>query len=512
MSCGGSTSPCLTRLMTRIEASLARLSADLGGNAQVVGGAVRDRLLGMSVDEVDIVVDQAEVWARAAAEHLGVRAARIGREPEVWRLVVDGGTVDVVERVGSLRADLMRRDFTVNAMAVGLPAYVAGDLVAVVDPLGGRADLEHRRLRMCSDSAISDDPVRALRGIRLEATRELRMTAETEAAVRAGAQGLEAVAAERVWLELERVLLHERSSSSVRRMEALGLLDVIVPELAVCRGVDQRPVHRRDVLGHQLDALEWIDALISLERPRDAMARELWSALWRSDAFERADELQAELWKRRLVLRVATLLHDLGKPATRRVDPDGRTRFFGHSELGTELVGKRLSALRAPRAVIDPVATLVLHHLRPGQVAAPGRAPTARALHRFHLALGELAAPLCLLFLADSLATVGAEALAPRWPAYVAHVAGIVSGWDRDLGRRVPSRSHVLSGHAIMEATGLRPGPLVGAIRAAVEEAAAVGEIATTEEARALAVRLVRAASRGDTRVAVDCGEGVEDD
>ncbi len=239
----------LTRLMRRIEASLRRLAADLGGNPHVVGGAVRDRLLGISVDEVDIVVDQAELWAQAAAERLGVRAARTGRGPEVWRLVVDGGTVDVVERVGRVPADLMRRDFTVNAMAVGLPAYVAGDLGAVVDPLGGRADLEHRRLRMCSDSAISDDPVRALRGIRLEATRELRMTTETEAAVRAGAQGLEAVPAERVWLELERVFLHERSSPSVRRMEALGLLDVIVPELAVCRGVDQRPVHRRDVLG-----------------------------------------------------------------------------------------------------------------------------------------------------------------------------------------------------------------------------------------------------------------------
>ena len=181
MSCGGSMSPRQTRLMTRIEASLRRLTADLGGEPQVVGGAVRDRLLGISVDEVDIVVDGAELWAQAAAERLGVRAARIGRGPEVWRLVVDGGTVDVVERVGSLHADLLRRDFTVNAMAVGLPAYVAGDLVAVVEPLGGRADLEHRRLRMCSESAISDDPVRALRGIRLEATRELRMTAETEA-------------------------------------------------------------------------------------------------------------------------------------------------------------------------------------------------------------------------------------------------------------------------------------------------------------------------------------------
>ena len=117
----------MTRLMTRIEASLGRLAADLGGEAHVVGGAVRDRLLGIAVDEVDIVVDEAELWAQAAAERLGVRAARIGRGPEVWRLAVDGGTVDVVERVGSLRADLLRRDFTVNAMAVGLPEYVAGD-------------------------------------------------------------------------------------------------------------------------------------------------------------------------------------------------------------------------------------------------------------------------------------------------------------------------------------------------------------------------------------------------
>ncbi len=492
------------RMLSGIEAALRRIAAaGLGAEPYAVGGAVRDRLLGLTVEEVDLVVEDAAEWAAQAGALLGVRAVRIGAGPSVWRLPLGGGHLDAAEPQGGLQADLRRRDYTVNAMAVSLTDYLAVDSAVgladgVIDPLGGRADLEAGRLQPAAPKALDADPLRVLRGLRLEALRGLRLTGEAEAAIRRCAPLLAGAAAERIWAELEQLLLHDRSAGAVRRMEALGVLDVLIPELAACRGVEQRPPQRRgapDVLRHQLDALGWVDELISLQRPAEPLAARLWDGLWRSDAAAAAavSGLRGRLWELRLALRTATLLHDLGKPGTRSVDADGRTRFFGHSELGAELAAARLTALRAPRALVERVRLLVLHHLRPGQLAAPGRAPTDRALYRFHTALGELAAPLCWLFLADSLATVGGAALAPRWLAYAAHAARIMS-WRR---RDPPSAPRLLSGHAIMAAAGLRPGPLVGAIRAAIDEAAALGEIGTYEEARALALRLADGAAGG---------------
>ena len=495
--------------MTTLETALRRIAPlDAEAEPHAVGGALRDALLGIHVSEVDIIARDAEQWAAAAADQLGVRAAGIGKGPVTWRLAVDDGWIDVTDFDGDLETDLKRRDFTVNAMAAPLDEFLAGDVArCVIDPLDGRADLAAGRLQLASPQALAEDPLRVLRAVRFEATHSLRMTAETEAEARRRAADLSTIAAERVWAELERMLSHDRTSPSVRRMDALGVLDVIFPELALGRGVDQRPIHRRDVFNHQLDALEWLDALISREPPADLpgeppnqplaaqLWRELWDGLRESDALADVEQLRAALWECRATLRLATLLHDIGKPATRTVEPDGRTRFFGHSELGAELVESRLTALRTPSAVLDDARALILHHLRPGQIAAPGQAPSDRALYRFHKALGDLALPLCWLFLADSLATVGGEALAPRWPAYVGHVARIL-GW-RPRRESGGAAERILNGHGIMQATGLAPGPQIGEISAAIDEAAALGEIATVEEARALAVQLAAASAEG---------------
>lgn len=482
--------------MTTLEAALRLVvSSDAESEPYAVGGALRDALLSIDVSEVDVVVRGAEQWAAAAADCLGVRAAGIGKGPVTWRLAVEDGWIDVTDFDGDLMTDLRRRDFTVNAMAAPLDEFLSDEVErCVIDPLDGRGDLAAGRLRLAAPQALAEDPLRVLRGVRFEATHSLRMTAETEAEARRRAADLSTIAAERVWAELERMLSHDRASPSVRRMDSLGALDVVFPELALGRGVDQRPVHRRDVFNHQLDALEWLDILISREPPTEPpdqpLAAQLWRELWESGALADAETLRAILWESRATLRLATLLHDIGKPATRTVEPDGRTRFFGHSELGAELVESRLTALRAPSAVLTDVRALILHHLRPGQIAAPGQAPSDRALYRFHKALGDLALPLCWLFLADSLATVGGEALAPRWPAYAAHVARIL-GWR---GRRpAGGAERILNGHAIMEATGLTPGPRIGEIGAAIDEAAALGEIETVEQARTLAVQLAAA-------------------
>jgi putative nucleotidyltransferase with HDIG domain len=232
-----------------------------------------------------------------------------------------------------------------------------------------------------------------------------------------------------------------------------------------------------------------IDVLLAPSQPADSKARALWSGAWDVLTWEteRWGEIHAHLRANALALRLATLLHDVGKPGTRTVEADGRTRFFGHAELGARLATEALEALRLPSAVQERVALLVDQHLRPGQIASPGEPPTSAALHRFHRALGDATPDVCFLFLADSLATVGADRLLPRWPAYVAHVHRIVT-WRPPADSAAVRR--LVDGHAVMRATGFPPGPRIGRIIAALDEAAATGEVSSMEQALDLARRL----------------------
>lgn len=467
--------------------ALAGLDAD---DAWVVGGAVRDALAGDRSErvDIDIAVPGAESWARRSGDVLGAPAVKISAHFDIWRIPLTEGQIDVWELPdGDIERDLRRRDFTVNAMAVRLDDFRRGrpgDLL--LDPFDGRGDIDRRVLRLVSDEALRDDPLRMLRAVRLEAERKWRPDAELRSAMKRDAGLINESAAERQWEELQRIILSDRFPWALRRLERSGLLDRIVPELAAGRGVDQRPVHRRDVFWHQIDTVRWISRLTTDVAPPGTKASAIWREL---EPLLQMPGIRASLDEWRLPLRVATLLHDIGKPQTRTVDDDGATHFFGHSELGAELARQRLTGLRVPSRTIRQVELLIEQHLRPGQVNSPGKPPTNRALHRFHTALGQAAVPLCWLFLADSLATAGVDALLPRWRGYAAHVARILA-WQP---KRPDQTGRILDGNAIMDATGIPPGPLVGEIRAKIDEAAAVGEIAGVDEARELARRLAQA-------------------
>ena len=471
-------------MTTDASATLSALDAD---GAWVVGGAVRDALAGDRSDsfDIDIVAVNAQNWAARVGEALDAPAIRLSPQFEIWRIPLLAGQIDVWNLPdGDIERDLRRRDFTVNAMSVPLARFRSGRIAeSLIDPHGGLADVRSRRLRLVGDAALRDDPLRLLRAVRFEAEGAWRPDAELRAALRRDAGLVLSAAPERRWMELQRILLSNRLPWALRRMEQSGLLAALLPELAACRDVDQRPVHRRDVFWHQIDAVRWITRLTAAVAPRGMRASAIWREL---EPILTGSGVRASLDEWRLPLRLAMLLHDIGKPQTRTVDDGGATHFFGHSELGAEMARERLTALRAPTRTVERAVMLIEQHLRPGQVNSPGRPPTDRALHRFHTALGEAAVPLCWLFLADSLATAGAEALLPRWPAYASHVARILA-WQP---KRPTQTGRILDGHAIMHATGLPPGPLVGRIRAKIDEAAAVGEIAGVDEAREMAKQL----------------------
>lgn len=490
--------------MTNAPSALAVFESE---GAWVVGGAVRDTLAGEAPAHCDIDLAMADAAARArrAGDVLGAPAAKISSHFEIWRIVLADGQIDIWDLPDAdIARDLRRRDFTVNAMAVPLGDFRRGDLsTSLLDPFRGRDDVASRNLRLVSDGAFRDDPLRMLRAVRLEAERQWRPDSALRLAMRRDASRLNQSAAERQWDELRRILLSDRLPWGLRRLEQSGLLSRLFPELDECRDVAQRPVHRRDVFWHQIDAVRWIVRLTAHEPPRGAQASALWRALgpWayppaRSSRSSTSSatianvttDVRASLDRWRLPLRLATLLHDIGKPATRTVDGGGSTHFYGHSELGAEMARARLNAMRVPTKTVSQVELLINHHLRPGQVNSPGRAPTARALHRFHSALGEAAAPLCWLFLADSLATAGPKSLLPRWSTYVAHVGRILR-WRPKLD---PKSKRLLDGHTIMQIAGLEPGPLVGEIKAQIDEAAALGDVTSRDDAVGMVRRLAR--------------------
>ena len=304
-----------------------------GHAAYVVGGSVRDALLGRPAQDWDLATDARPdrllaVFPSAVYENqFGTVAVREGQAThEVTTFRTDHDYADFrrphrVEFGDDIRLDLARRDFTINAIAWGHVADASAS--ALVDPFGGIADIDGRLLRAVGDpgARFGEDALRMVRAIRLAAVLDFSLEPATLAAIRDNAGLAAHVSGERVSAELEKLLAAPRPSTGLRLMAETGLLTVLLPELTAQRGVPQNKVEGEDLLDHTLRAVDAAPA----DRP---------------------------------VVRLAALLHDLGKPSTLDDGP-----FRGHEMIGAEIAEKLLDRLHTPRAATERVAHLVRHHM-----------------------------------------------------------------------------------------------------------------------------------------------------
>ena len=455
------------------EALTVARTALAGEEVHLVGGAVRDRLLGRPLTDLDLVVaaPDAAPAARALGRAAGGPVFALSDTWGAWRVLAADRSwqADLTPRRGGcVEADLALRDFTLNAMAEPL----AGG--GRIDPHGGEDDLAAGRLRMVSEQAFVDDPLRTVRLARLSCELGLTVERETLAAAARHAGGLGRVAGERVFAELKRILTADEALAGLELLERAGATAVVLPEVEAMKGVEQTLYHHRDVHGHVLEVLEHV---IALERdPGAILGEEHADAVHALLARPLGDELS-----RGGGLRLGALLHDVAKPATQMPLPRGGHGFPGHDELGARMSRDILARLRTGERLRTHVAALARHHLRTGFLVHD-RPLERRAVHAHLVACAPVAADVTLLSVADRLATRGRKAreAIERHLALVRVLLPDALRWQ-EHGPPSP----LVRGDEVARALDRPPGPWLGDALAELAAAQYAGEIATREEALA---------------------------
>ena len=455
----------------RVVAAREAVDAD----AWIVGGTVRDALLERPLVDLDLALagDPAPA-ARAIGRAIGAPAFKLSEAFGAWRVVdrETGFTCDLSRLQGeTIEADLAKRDFSVNAIALPLRG---GD---PLDPHGGIDDIRGRTLRVL-DGAYEADPLRALRLARLATELGFEPDARTERLTLEAASSVTKAAPERIFAELRRIVIAERVLDGLALAERLGLTAAILPELEALHGVEQSHFHHLDVLGHTIEVLR---EQLGIERDPERVFRELAPAVAGVLAEPLADELT-----RAQALRFGALLHDIGKPATRRVLPNGRVTFIGHDAVGDEIIAGICRRLRTSAALREFLGALARHHLRLGFLVH--EQPLSRStVYRYLHECAPVEIEVTVLSCADRLATRGrgAERAIDLHLELARELMAAALEW-RANGPPKPA----VRGDQLSKALGIKPGPELGELLAELAEARYTGEATTPEEAVCLARRL----------------------
>ena len=486
-----SPEPGLKKTFTRLMESptgevLVRVGdflAAQGIEAYLVGGLVRDVLLGRETADIDLAVsaDALDVAAKVAAA-LDGRYVLLDRENRIGRVVLaDAWELDFSTFDGSIEQDLARRDFTCNAMAVNLHQLLKGTTdIRLIDPFKGWDDLRRGVIRAVTEDVFTADAARLLRAVRLAAELGFKIDGPTEALIQRDASLIAAVAGERVREELLRLLAVADSGQSLSHLDKLGLLTIIFPELALTKGVAQPKEHFWDVFEHSLKTVAAVDFLLRQGRWEYNGEQVLAAVPWPAAVVQHFTEEVSHGSTRRSLLKLAGLLHDIAKPQTKAIEADGKMRFLRHAPDGASIVADMLERLRFSTKEIKLVETEVKHHMRPTQMSQEGM-PTRRAIYRYFRDTGDAEIDILYLSLADHLAARGPSLDPDGWREHTRVVEYVlVQRFEQESIAHPPK---LVDGNDLIDIFGLTPGPELGRILEAVRETQAEGEIKTRQDA-----------------------------
>ncbi len=509
------TDVCIPSETLDLLRALQRHLEPYGIPSWLVGGSVRDLLHGRPIADLDVAVaGDALALARAFADTTGGAWVLLDEETGSARVVWPGATgaagrprtLDLVRlRAASIQDDLRGRDFTINALALPIEHLALDGVGAVLDPLGGVEDLRRGIIRACTARSIRDDPLRMLRAARIAAQLDFIIADDLQADVRAHHAEIGKVSAERIRDELLKILALPQAGRWIGFLDEVRLLTAIMPELEPARRCDQPNLHYLPVLGHLIEAIvvaDWLIGQLGGESSESGIVPDaVWAIPDLAARLPYADRLLDRFGEivdgvpRLALFKLAVLLHDVAKPRTKAIKPDGGVSFYDHQTIGAEMAWGIARRLRLSRAACDYERLIVREHMRPGQLNELGPALTMRAVYRFFRATGSSGPEVLLHSLCDHMAMQGPMLRPDGWSYHVGWTAEMLQIFY-DEGETIRPEP-ILRGDDLIRELGLAPGPMIGRILEDVREAQAAGEIQTREEALEWARRHGSGASTG---------------
>jgi poly(A) polymerase len=470
-------------------------------DAYLVGGFWRDLFLNRPTADIDIITSaDASLIAPRLAQHLVAKYITLDKIRGIYRLILPtpegetGRHVDIATMVEGLEENLTRRDFTINAIAAVLNTLPLKEEspqdIKLLDPLGGLKDLKSKTIRVASEQAFSDDPLRLLRAVRLGAELGFNITPHTEELIKKESQLIKNVAGERVREELLRLFNLADCEGLWLYIDGLGLVSAVFPEMEECRLTSQSKEHLWNVLDHSIRTIDTLDFLLRKGSWRHVSTDVLKNIVIDKDTALHLEQTVSGTSTRRGLIKLAALLHDIAKPKTKALNDKGRIRFIGHPIEGEEMAAQLLKRLRFSTREVKMVSSMVKNHLRPVQISPQGQMPTQRAVYRYFRDTHDSGIETLYLSLADHLATRGAELENDFWQYHISLVNYIAEHQKKQ--EVIKAKTKLVKGTDIINRFSLRPGPRIKELLEKTEEARVAGDIRTKKEAFDLIAKMIK--------------------
>jgi len=450
----------------------------------IVGGYLRDIFLNRERGnpDIDFSLRRGAIgFGRKLAAEIKSGFVVLDKERGACRLVKRMAqavyTFDFTDFRGKdLDEDLRYRDFSVNAMCVELAeVFKERDLEPLlIDPYGGKRDLKAKLIRMVDPRAFDDDPLRILRAFSFSCLLGFKIDALTLKSIKSKKDKLSEVSFERIRDELFKILDSPAAFNYLREMDRLRILKIIFPEFEVMRNVRQGPYHHLDVWQHTLETVRQLEKVIT-ELKRDRHIQGYLAEVISGDR------------RRRSLIKLGALLHDIGKPRAKRRE-EGKTKFHGHERIGLEFVEIIAKRLKLSNDELDALNKMVLWHLRPGYLA-DNRQITSRAQFRYFRDTASEALSVLLLSMADQRATKGRLTSRASRLRHEKVAVNLIKEYFKKLKEKKLPR--LINGNDLINKFKLQPSPLIGKILSEVEELQAIGRIKTKAQALGISRKIL---------------------